>query len=326
MRASPPPPEVPTERSVDNHHEDALNFPKNHTKFPGKGSTSSSFLQEGVAQRVADGSTESRSGERREDALGDSSPRSPDEGARFPLQPGSDARSNERQEMEHRILIAAASLFHRRGFGGATTRELAKSLGLQRASLYHYLDSKQDLLYALCVASLQIISREVEEAAKAASPEERLRCAIRAHVEAAVRDQDMHAVMLAELRSLEPERQAEVKSLRAAYEQQIRQLLCEEQDAGKLRSDIECKYLTLMLLNLLNWTIFWYKSSGPLQARELGDLLADLFLEGARPRPPDSSRATRRARPIRNSSRSEAESALPSGISLTTAKFSSQQT
>lgn len=215
------------------------------------------------------------------------------------FQPASDARSNERQEMEHRILIAAASLFHRRGFVGATTRELAKSLGLQRASLYHYLDSKQDLLYALCVTSLQIISRETEEAAKAASPEERLRCAIRAHVEAAVRDQDMHAVMLTELRSLDPERQAEVKNLRAAYERQVRELLREEQDAGRLRPDVECKYLTLMLLNLLNWTIFWYKPSGPLQARELGDLLADQFLEGATSRPPGSSWATRREPALR---------------------------
>lgn len=197
-------------------------------------------------------------------------------------------RSSERQEMEHRILVAAASLFHRKGFAGATTRELAKSLGLQRASLYHYLESKQDLLYALSVASLQIISREVAEAADAASPEERLSGAIRAHVGVAVRDQDMHAVMLTELRSLEPERQVEVKRLRAAYEQQLRELLLEEQAAGRIRSDIDCKYLTLMLLNLLNWTIFWYKPSGPLKPRELGDLLTDLFLMGASARPPDN--------------------------------------
>jgi AcrR family transcriptional regulator len=214
----------------------------------------------------------------------DDSPQPSSDGkTRFVLQHlvGSDCRSDERQEMEHRILVAAASLFNRKGFVGATTRELAKSLGLQRASLYHYLESKQDLLYALCVASLQIAAREFAEAVEAASPAVRLRAAIRAHVEAMTRDQDMHAVMMTELRSLDPERQVEVKKLRAAYERQVRDLLCAEQKAGRLRSDIDCKYLALVLLNLLNWPIFWYRGSGPMNPGELGELLADLFLEGA---------------------------------------------
>jgi AcrR family transcriptional regulator len=200
-----------------------------------------------------------------------------------------DARSDERQEMEHRILVAAASLFNRKGFDGATTRELAQSLGLQRASLYHYLASKQDLLYAICVGSLQIAAREFAEAVEAAAPENRLRDAVRAHIAAIARDQDMHAVMITELRSLDPERQVEVKKLRAVYEGQVRDLLYAEEAAGRLRSDVDCKFLTLTLLNLLNWPIFWYRSSGPIEPGELGDLLSDLFLEGAKAQLPAST-------------------------------------
>ena len=216
----------------------------------------------------------------------------------------SDVRSDERQEMEHRILVAAASLFNRKGFAGATTRELAQSLGLQRASLYHYLDSKQDLLYALCVASMQIAAREFAEAVDAAPPEDRLRNAVKAHIEAMARDQDMHAVMMTELRSLDAERQVEVKKLRAVYEGQVRDLLCAEQAAGRLRSDIDCKFLTLTLLNLVNWPIFWYRSSGPIEPGALGDLLTDLFLEGAMRQPPTSTAATRLPASRRKSAKS----------------------
>ena len=118
-----------------------------------------------------------------------------DLGGNVSFQSVADAAPDERQEMEHRILVAAASLFNRKGFAGATTRELAQSLGLQRASLYHYLESKQDLLYAICVGSLQIAAREFAEAVAAATLENRLRDAIRAHIAAMARDQDMHAVM-----------------------------------------------------------------------------------------------------------------------------------
>ena len=37
----------------------------------------------------------------------------------------------------------------------------------------------------------------------------------------------------------------------------------------------------LCLLNLLNWTIFWFRPGGDLDADELGNLLASIFLEGA---------------------------------------------
>jgi TetR/AcrR family transcriptional regulator, cholesterol catabolism regulator len=212
------------------------------------------------------------------------------EGAQRPALPnpsGISAKSDAREEMENQLLTAAASLFHRKGFVAATTRELAKSLGLQRASLYHYLESKQDLLYVLCVRGMNSISQEVAEAIETAPPDERLHSAIRAHIEATLRDQDMHAVMLSEFRHLDPERRDEVSRLHHSYHQQIRTLLREEQEAGRLRQDIDTKYLALMLSNLLNWTINWYQPSGPLQPSDLADLLFNLFVDGARSAPAD---------------------------------------
>src|SRR5262245_6360068 len=88
-----------------------------------------------------------------------------------------DSGSGQRKEMEHRILMAAAHLFNSKGFAGATTRELAQSLGFQRSTLYHYLESKQDLLYALCVASMETAARHFAAAVESAPPELRLRSA-----------------------------------------------------------------------------------------------------------------------------------------------------
>jgi AcrR family transcriptional regulator len=207
--------------------------------------------------------------------------------AELPNTSGSAPKSDSREEMENQLLTAAASLFVRKGFVGATTRELAKSLGLQRASLYHYLESKQDLLYVLCVRGMNSISQELAEAIESAPPDERVRAALRAHIEATLRDQDMHAVMMSEFRHLEPERRDEVSRMHHSYHQQLRDLLQEEQDAGRLRRDIDNKYLALMLSNLLNWTLYWYQPAGPLQPPELAELVFKLFIDGAKAQSPE---------------------------------------
>lgn len=188
--------------------------------------------------------------------------------------------SGEREEMQRRILAEAASLFNRKGFSGATTRELAGSLGLQRSSLYHYLESKHDLLYAICVASMQAAMRSFTAAVDAATPETRLRSAICAYMVTMAKEQDMQAVMRTEFRSLAPERRSEIMKLRAEYENQWRELLRGEQEAGRLRADIDSRFLQLALFSFTYWPIFFYRPSGPVEPEELGDMIADLFLDG----------------------------------------------
>ena len=43
-----------------------------------------------------------------------------------------------------------ARLFWKKGFASTSTRELAESLGVQKASLYYHLESKEQSLYDIC--------------------------------------------------------------------------------------------------------------------------------------------------------------------------------
>ena len=73
--------------------------------------------------------------------------------------------------------------------------------------------------------------------------------------------------------------------LRYAYANRVRWVLQEAQGAGLLRADIHVKYLCLSLLGLMNRVEIWYRPSGPLSARALGELLGAIFLTGAAARP-----------------------------------------
>ena len=182
-----------------------------------------------------------------------------------------------------RLPRAAAALFREKGFASATTRELAERLGIQKASLYHHIRSKEDLLYAISMESLSHIRAAVERAYSDAyaTPEERLKSMIVAHVTTALSDRDLHATMLTELRALSSDRRRKVLDARDEYESLLRDAVLEEQEAGRIRTDFDARYLTLSLLNLLNWTIFWFDPEGEQPAEEIARILATIYFEGA---------------------------------------------
>jgi TetR/AcrR family transcriptional regulator, cholesterol catabolism regulator len=191
------------------------------------------------------------------------------------------ASQNGDLSTSERVVDTAAAMFREKGYAETTTREVAAALGIHKASLYHHISSKEEVLLRICRNSLETINEVVSAAAAEAKPEDRLSTAIEAHLVEAVRARDLHAVMLIELRNLSSKNRKEVLALRDRYEATLRGIIVEDQGAGRVRKDIDAKYLTLSLLNVLNWTIFWFDPDGDLDAPSLGELLAGIYLQGA---------------------------------------------
>jgi AcrR family transcriptional regulator len=186
------------------------------------------------------------------------------------------------EPMHERILQHAARLFREKGYTGATTNELAQKLGLKKASLYHHIEKKEDLLYEICLDCLMAINHAVSHALRdVEAPAERLRLLILTHVEEALKRQDEFVTALVDLRHLAPERLEHVMYHHDTYQALVRRTLQAAQQAGVVRRDVSVKMLTLMLLNLLNWTAFWYRADQEMSPDVLGALLLDQFLHGA---------------------------------------------
>jgi TetR/AcrR family transcriptional regulator, cholesterol catabolism regulator len=181
-----------------------------------------------------------------------------------------------------RLLPVAAGLFRRRGYAQTSTRELALRLGIQSGSLYHYIEGKDDLLFQICSSALTRIEEAVRKATANVPVTGKVQAAIRSHLICALTDRDSHATMLVEMRALPAKRKAAIVEQRDQYEELVRTIIVEAQEAGALRSDIDPKYLTLSMLNLLNWSIFWFDPDGPLTEEELAGILSTVFLEGVR--------------------------------------------
>src|SRR5271154_595511 len=84
---------------------------------------------------------------------------------------------------QERVLDRAAELFWKKGYAATTTREIAASLGIRQAALYHHVASKENLLCQLCVPSLEQILKAVQSAVNASNcPEGRIRVLVSTHL------------------------------------------------------------------------------------------------------------------------------------------------
>ena len=183
-----------------------------------------------------------------------------------------------------RLLEAAVALFSRQGYAATSTREVAALLGMQKASLYYHIESKEDLLYFICKSALERIRHDVETAIQEVhDPLERTRVLICAHMESMLRDKDEHATVLTEMYALSKDRLSQIAALREGYVDLVRSVLQDAQKAGALREDIDVRYLNLGLLGLMNRVLVWYRRRGPLSPAQLGQLLAVIFLTGVAP-------------------------------------------
>ena len=59
------------------------------------------------------------------------------------------------------ILDAAAQVFRQKGFHGASMADIAETVKLQKASLYHHVASKQDILLALLDRALEMLFEHI---------------------------------------------------------------------------------------------------------------------------------------------------------------------
>jgi len=187
-----------------------------------------------------------------------------------------------------RLLATSAELFWAHGYRATTTRRIAATLGLQQATLYHHVASKEDLLYEICAASLAQLLRASEAAlAGLTTPRARLEALVRTSIHELLANQREHATMIFELRGLSPERQADVLATLDRYRQVMRSVITEAQQDGTLRRDIEARYLEQGMFNLLTWILVWHRPGEELTPAALSELVIEIYLHGAAARRSD---------------------------------------
>jgi AcrR family transcriptional regulator len=178
------------------------------------------------------------------------------------------------------ILHAAAQIFRQKGYHAASMQDIADAVQLQKASLYHHVESKQDILLAILDITLDLLIEDLHKVmADDLSPQEKLLKAIRVYVNRLTEDADLAAVLLLEYRNLEPDLRTRHNARRDRYEGLWREIIREGVHEKAFRK-VDEAVVTFALLGVMNWMITWYKDGGRFAPPELADQFCDLFLSG----------------------------------------------
>jgi TetR/AcrR family transcriptional regulator, cholesterol catabolism regulator len=178
------------------------------------------------------------------------------------------------------ILIAAAQIFSQKGFHATSMQDIADAVNLQKASLYHHVSSKQEILVEILDRALDLVIKRMQEVmAQPLAPDEMLRQAMIVYLTTLLEHRDLAAVLFLEHRSLEPELHARHIPRRDCFEGLWRSLIQQGLDAG-LFCCVDPGMAARALLGVANWTITWYRPAGFLTPREIAEQFAALFLNG----------------------------------------------
>lgn len=187
-------------------------------------------------------------------------------------------------------MAAATRLFRERGFHATSMQDLAETLGMNRGSLYHYVVSKDELLWLIVVRAFdRLEARVVPILESGGSPIDRIRGAVHEHLRVAADHADELSLIQIELRSLSPERRGLMVERRDAYEGLWRAAIADGIADGSLRP-FDVRLAGIGILSACNWFTQWYRASGLLTVDDVAERFCDLFLAGLAPRPGSDGR------------------------------------
>ena len=188
-------------------------------------------------------------------------------------------RSAGFDDQRDQILVAAARLFATRGYTAATMNEVAAVCGVSKATLYHYVQDKHDLLAQISsghVVRLEALVQQV--GARALAPAAHLPALIESFMHAYARAEHEHRVLTEDVKFLAD---ADRRRVLAA---QRRVVAAFAEAVAALRPDLRAaqlhKPLAMLLFGMMNWTFTWLKPGRALSHETLAPVVVALFMGG----------------------------------------------
>jgi AcrR family transcriptional regulator len=185
------------------------------------------------------------------------------------------------RERSEEVYSAALRLFTEKGYHATSMQDIAAAVGLYKGSLYHYIGRKEDLLIQVFERAMGSLLAEVEQIVENPSlrPRDQLRLAVQAHVHAVSDNLDALTVYLHEFRALTGGSYDQVRLQRERYGELVSAIVARGVALGDfVAPDVEIA--ALAILGMCNWLAQWYRPAGRLSASEIGQLFADLVLDG----------------------------------------------
>jgi AcrR family transcriptional regulator len=191
--------------------------------------------------------------------------------------------SATRQRRTAEILDAAAHVFARRGFHGASTQDIADVLGVRQASLYYYFPSKEVALEMVCARGVEgFVEAAINVTESAGTAAQKISALVASHLNPLRSRADYVNVFLNERRHLPSESRRRIGRHSRAIEKIFEDVLRAGIESGEFRADLDPRLTSLAILGMANAVATWYDQERSSPVDQIGKEFAALILDGIR--------------------------------------------
>ena len=187
---------------------------------------------------------------------------------------------NNTLSRKEEIIEIAARLFKIKGFTATTMRDIAEQVGMEAASMYNHIKSKDEILQAICfkisneyIAQLTVIENQT------VSPVEKIKELIKLHVRIIITDIDSISVANNEWKHLSDDALTAFKDARRDYEQRFAMII-EAGMAARELQPINVSVALFTILSAVRWVELWYKNDREISPKILEENIISLLMNG----------------------------------------------
>ncbi len=180
------------------------------------------------------------------------------------------------------ILQRAASMFRERGFAASSMRDLAETVGIEAASLYNHIRSKNEILESICFDVANIFNEKIQEVESGRQSNiNKIESLLRFHIEQMVDNYEKVIVSDREWRHLDEPYRANFQNQRRTYRKRFAAIIEDGIVKGEIRR-IDAATAVLIMLHAINGIESWHRSKVKMNADELANNMIRILIDGLR--------------------------------------------
>jgi len=199
-------------------------------------------------------------------------------------------RAQNHDENKALIRDRAAAAFARLGYASASMADLAQACDISKAALYHYYDSKEAILFEALDTYTSRLSKLTHTFTDDADNKDlsvsrardRLSSLINALLAEYAHAHNFHVNLLTDVKFLGDEQRKQITEREREVVRRIGQLI-DQAFPGRIEPHLR-SVTTMALLGMINFTFAWWDPDGPVDHKQLAQVMIDLWWQGLAPR------------------------------------------
>ena len=195
-------------------------------------------------------------------------------------------KSNDNNSSKRDVIInVAAGLFKEKGYKASSMRELATRVGVEAASLYNHIKSKDELLKEICFTVLKKFHAHIEKLENEKLPgAQKVEKIIRFHVNEMMVNYEHVYVTDQNWRMLEEPGLTQYRELRRQYRRRFTAIVQKGIDANELKP-LDANSIVMVILNAIAAVDQWHRIIHKVESNNLENIIVSMLVDGIINRP-----------------------------------------